>query len=111
MRAGFRVERQPIERLYDIAFRTDPPPAALFLPQVVTDPILVDAQADIDISDPAFDFVRSIRVFEITYRQDHDDGCERWWSVFEGSYGSQGSYTRRGSSPEAVPEASDFAIR
>ncbi|MFN7089442.1 MAG: hypothetical protein ACK4P4_02675 [Allorhizobium sp.] len=110
MRASYRSEQQPIERLIDIAFRGDVPPSALSLPQVATDPILVDAQAEIDISDPAFDFVRSIRVFEITYRQDHDDGCERWWSVFEGSYGPQGNYTRRGSSPEAVPEASDFAI-
>ncbi|OYU17868.1 MAG: hypothetical protein CFE34_13550 [Rhodobacteraceae bacterium PARR1] len=112
MRASFRGERRPIERLYDIAFRTDLPPAASSLPEVSAAPILVDAQADVDISDPAFDFVRSIRVFEITYRQNRssDGDCNSWGTVYLGSYGEQGDYIRRRSSISAVPEASDFGI-
>ncbi|MCF8510383.1 MAG: hypothetical protein K9G43_02955 [Rhodobacteraceae bacterium] len=112
MRASFRGEQRPIERLYDIAFRTDLPPAALSLPGVLAAPILVAAQADVDISDAAFDFVRSIRVFEITYHQQHNphDGCERWGSVFLGTYGEKGDYSRRRSSISAVPEASDFGF-
>lgn len=82
MRASFRGERRPIERLYDIAIRGDVPPAALSLPEVSTTPIFVDAQADVDISDAAFDFVRSIRVFEITYQQrrSSDGDCNRSYS-------------------------------
>jgi hypothetical protein len=61
----------------------------------LTNPILVDAQADVDISDATFDFVRSIRVFEITYQQRRS---------------SDGDCSRRRSSISAVPEASDFGI-
>ena len=76
------------------------------------EPMLVDAQADVDISDSAFDFVRSIHVFEITYQQrrSSDGDCNKWASVYMGSYGEQGDYTRRPSSTAAVPEASDFAV-
>lgn len=112
MRASFRGEQRPIERLFDTAFRGDVPPQALPLPQTSADPILVDAQADVDISDAAFDFVRSIRVFEITYQQQHSphDGCTTSSMVYEGSYGDKGNYTRRRSSISAVPAASDFGI-
>ncbi len=112
MRASFRGEQRPIERLYDIAFRADLAPPAVPLPGVSADPILVDAQADVDISDAAFDFVRSIRVFEITYQQrrSSDDDCNSWRTVYLGSYGEQGDYSRRRSSISAVPEASDFSI-
>jgi hypothetical protein len=112
MRVSFRGEPRPIERLFDIAFRADVPPAALSLPEVPADPILVDAQADVDISDAAFDFVRSIRVFEITYQQrrSSDGDCNSWGTVYMGSYGEQGDYTRQRSSVSAVPEASDFGI-
>ena len=112
MRASLRGETRPIERLYDIAFRADLAPPALSLPGVLAAPILVDAQADVDISDPAFDFVRSIRVFEITYQQrrnQHGD-CNSWSSVYMGAYGSQGDYSRRRSSVSAVPTASDLAV-
>jgi hypothetical protein len=112
MRASFHSEQRAIERLFDIAFRDDMPPPALSLPSVAAAPILVDAQADVDISDAAFDFVRSIRVFEITYQQrrSSDGDCNRWGTVFVGSYGEQGDYTRRRSNISAVPAASDFGI-
>ena len=51
-------------------------------------------------------------MFEITYQQrrSSDGDCNSWGSVYMGSYGEQGDYTRRRSSPSAVPDASDFAI-
>ena len=54
----------------------------------------------------------SIRVFEITYQQrrSSDGDCNSWGSVYMGSYGEQGDYSRRRSSISAVPEASDFGI-
>ena len=112
MRASFRGEQRPIERLYDITFRADMPPAALSLPEVSVDPILIDAQADVDISGATFDFVRSIRVFEITYhrRRNRDGDCNSWGVMYMGSYGEQGDYSRKRSSISAVPEASDFGI-
>ncbi|MDO8986387.1 hypothetical protein [Cypionkella sp.] len=112
MRASFRGEQRPLDRLYDIAFRADVPPLTLSIPEVSAHPILVDAQPDVDISDSAFDFVRSIRVFEITYRQNRssDGDCNSWGTVYMGSYGEQGDYSRMRSSISAVPEASDFGI-
>ncbi len=112
MRASFRGEQRPIERLYDIAFRADLASPAMSLPGVSAAPILVDAQAEVDISDAAFDFVRSIRVFEITYQQHRssDGDCNSWGTVYMGTYGEQGDYSRRRSSTSAVPAASDFGI-
>ncbi len=112
MRASFRGQQMSLERLFDIAFRSDLPSTALSLPQGSAGLIPVDAQADVDISDPAFDFVRSIRVFEITYQQrrSSDGDCNSWGSVYMGSYGDQGEYSRRRSSVSAVPTASDLAV-
>ena len=112
MRASFPGEERPLDRLFDIAFQADLPPLALSLPQVSANPTLVDAQADVDISDPAFDFVLSIRVFEITYQQrrSSDGDCNSWGTVYMGSYSEQGDYSRMRSSVFAVPEASDFGI-
>ncbi len=112
MRVSLRGEQRPLDRLYDIAFRADLLSEALPLPEDSAAPILVDAHADVDISDPAFDFVRSIRVFEITYhqRRSSDGDCNSWGTVYMGSYGEQGDYARGRSSISAVPEASDFGI-
>jgi hypothetical protein len=72
----------------------------------------VQGRADVDISGPAFDFVRSIRVFEITYQQRHssDGDCSSWESVYLGTYGAQGKFSRRRSSLSAVPAASDLSV-
>ena len=112
MRASFPVKDRSLDRLFDIAFRGDLTAPAMSLPEQAVEPMLVDAQADVDISDPAFDFVRSIHVFEITYQQrrNRDGDCNSWGTVYMGSYGAQGDYTRRRSSTSAIPEASDFAI-
>jgi len=101
----------PMERLYDIMFR-DPPlihSEAASSPLV---PVLADVQADIDISDDAFDFVRSIRVFHIQYRQNEkrDGDCNRSDSTRLGSYGLQGDYRWTRSGVAQVPTASQLTI-
>ena len=110
MRASIRAPTA-MERLFDISSRA---PVAMpeFSPSSDDpQPLKVADEADIDISDPAFDFVRSIKVFEITYQQrrSSDGDCNIWSAVYEGSYGEQGDYTRRRSSSAAIPEASDFS--
>lgn len=111
MRASYRGEASPVERLFDIAVRGEPMPL-VSIPETPFALQLVQDRADVDISDPAFDFVRSIRVFEITWqqRQNHDGDCNSWGSVYMGTYGPQGDYSRRRSSVSAVPAASDLAV-
>lgn len=64
--------------------------------------------ADIDISAPAFDFVRSIRVYQIDHRQfmNGDSDCLIVGSVRRGDYGTQGEFQWTHVSPGAVPTAS-----
>ncbi len=111
MRASFRGEAKPLERLFDIAVRGEPVPL-VSVPETPLPLQLVQGRADVDISDPAFDFVRSIRVFEITYQQrrSSDGDCSSWGTVYMGTYGAQGAYSRRRSSVSAVPAASDLAV-
>ena len=56
----------------------------------------IQDRADIDISSPEFDFVRSIRVFHIRsavqHESDPDLGCSRTESVRVGTYGQQGDF-------------------
>jgi hypothetical protein len=111
MRASFQQEEYSMERLFDISVRGEPTPL-VSIPEMPWALQLVQDRADVDISDPAFDFVRSIRVFEITYQQrrnQHGD-CNSWGVVYVGTYGSQGDYSRRRSSVSAVPAASDLAV-
>ena len=111
MRASFPTEVRPLNRLFDIAFPAENTRPLFSKPEEMSGLLHVQDAADVDISDPAFDFVRSIRVFEITYQQhrNSDGDCNTWSAVYEGSYGEQGDYIRRRSSPAAIPEASDFS--
>ena len=111
MRASFRQEKRPMEQLFDIAVRGETVPL-VSITETLPGLQLVQDRADVDISDPAFDFVRSIRVFEITYQQrrSSDGDCNSWGAVYMGTYGQQGDYSRRRSSITAVPEASDLAV-
>ena len=66
--------------------------------------------ADIDISGPEFNFVRSIRVYDVSYARQHENGrdgdCNRSFSMRIGTYGTQGDFRwSRGSSPSQLPEA------
>lgn len=68
---------------------------------------LVQDRADIDISGPEFNFVRSIRVFDVRYARQHESGrdgdCNRTAVVSLGTYGTQGDFSWRRSSPGALP--------
>ncbi|MEQ9040292.1 MAG: hypothetical protein RIE24_18245 [Silicimonas sp.] len=69
---------------------------------------LVQDRADIDISGPEFNFVRSIRVFQTQARQwesGEDGDCNSYASVRLGRYGTQGDYGWSRSSVGDLPEA------
>lgn len=70
---------------------------------------LAQERADIDISGPEFNFVRSIRVFDVRHawqRESGQDGdCNRSATVVLGSYGTQGNFSWSASSPAALPAA------
>jgi len=65
--------------------------------------------ADIDISGPEFNFVRSIRVFDVRYARQHESGrdgdCNRSAVVVLGTYGTQGDFSWQRSSTTALPSA------
>ena len=66
--------------------------------------------ADIDISSPEYDFVRSIHVYSVEYarqtRSDNEEGtCRRYQKVRMGSYGEQGDFSWQSSSVAALPDA------
>ncbi|RKF12559.1 hypothetical protein D6850_17735 [Roseovarius spongiae] len=94
-----------------------PQPAVLQVADSDTTPLserfslqLAQDRADIDISGPEFNFVRSIRVFQTQARQWESGGedggeCNRYASVRLGSYGTQGDYGWRRSSIGALPDA------
>jgi hypothetical protein len=68
---------------------------------------LVQNRADIDISGPEFNFVRSIRVFDVRYARQHESGrdgdCNRSATVVLGTYGTQGDFAWQTSSVVALP--------
>lgn len=70
---------------------------------------LVQDRADIDISGPEFNFVRSIRVFDVRYARQHESGqdgdCNRSANVVLGTYGTQGDFSWARSSLTALPDA------
>ena len=70
---------------------------------------LVKDRADIDISGREFDFVRSIRVFDIRYARQHesryDGDCNRSATVVLGTYGTQGDFAWQRSTITALPAA------
>lgn len=100
---------------------SDPERAGALLPAVVlskgVDPLpqpdgfalhLIQDRADIDISGPEFNFVRSIRVYDVRYarqNESRDSDCNRSETVLLGSYGIQGDFSWSRSSVAALPEA------
>ena len=68
---------------------------------------LIQDRADIDISGPEFNFVRSIRVFDVRYARQHESGrdgdCNRSATVVLGTYGTQGDFSWQTSSVVALP--------
>lgn len=70
---------------------------------------LVQDRADIDISGPEFNFVRSIRVFDVRFASQREagenDACRRYALVYLGTYGTQGEFSWAVSAPAALPDA------
>ena len=70
---------------------------------------LVQDRADIDISGPEFNFVRSIRVYDVRYARQHESGrdgdCNRSATIYLGTYGIQGDFSWARSTPTALPAA------
>ncbi|WP_306587830.1 hypothetical protein [Gemmobacter fulvus] len=107
MRASGKAEARPIDRLIDIAFRTESLPLETTRSNTA-DFQRVRDQADVDISDPAFDFIRSIRVFHIEramqyWRGGDNDICYQAQSVQLGSYGTHGDFNWHRSHVGEVP--------
>lgn len=63
--------------------------------------------ADIDISGAAFEFFRSIRVWDIRYyshqRRGRDDDCSEQSNMWLGTYGLQGEFNWQRTNPEFAP--------
>lgn len=113
MGASFNAPAQQSfrSRLYNAAMRNTPKisitPAIVKTPEEIASQIILTNQADIDISGREFDFVRSIRVWNImsySYQERGRDGdCEEQYSIQLGTYGRQGDYSWARSAPAAVP--------
>lgn len=110
MHADFR-RAPPVERLFNTVFRLSPQPQLSVRALPLPAPIPVVDQADIDISDPAYDFARSIRVYQTEYRRhlNSDGDCNVWSTVRLGTYGEQGDYAWHRSSLGKLPPASGFS--
>ena len=110
MHAALRKETT-VERLLDVTFRAGGTLKSLPMSLPGIPALPVADQANMDISDPAYDFVRSIRVYQTEYsqRRNHDGDCNRWSSVRVGTYGEQGDYRWNWSSLGQIPEASEFS--
>jgi len=136
MGASYEIERLPsaTDRIFDALFRTDDIrprqsfPTTHHSPEAIKEaavlsidetsdelvPVdfalrLVQDRADIDISGPEFDFVRSIRVFDVRFASQRvageNDECRRHALVYLGTYGTQGEFSWALSAPTALPDA------
>lgn len=77
--------------------------------QLISDYSDDNGAADVDISGPEYDFVRSIRVYSVEYarqnRSGRDDDCRRYQKVRKGTYGVQGDFSWHSSSVTDLPDA------
>lgn len=136
MGASYKTERQPrrIDRIFDaLSPRNDHRPRHSFpanhrVPDAIIKAVassfdktsaefipvdyalrLVRNRADIDISGPEFNFVRSIRVFDVRFASQRiageNDECRRYALVYSGTYGTKGEFSWAVSTPTALPGA------
>jgi hypothetical protein len=106
MRAALE-KPDPVAQLYRLA-GFNPNPAVSRPPERETLHLAqaVGRGADIDVTDPAFDFIRSIDVFQVTARQNEGrDECNRYASVRRGTYDQDGQFRWEISSMGALPPA------
>lgn len=68
---------------------------------------VVEGGADIDISGREFDFVRSIRVWDVRHyshrERGREDDCEERFTMRLGTYGTQGDFDWQSTTPAAAP--------
>ncbi|MEP4552287.1 MAG: hypothetical protein ABJR46_16700 [Tateyamaria sp.] len=68
---------------------------------------VVEGGADIDISGLEFDFVRSIRVWDVRHyshrERGRDDDCSERYNMRLGIYGTQGEFGWQRTTPAAAP--------
>ena len=69
---------------------------------------VVEGRADVDISGLEFDFVRSIRVWDVRYyshrERGRDDDCSESHNMRLGTYGTQGEFSWQSTTPAAAPQ-------
>jgi hypothetical protein len=109
MRARFPAEKRKTERLFDISIRSELVPL-VSIPEMPWALQLVQDRADVDISGPEFDFVRSVHVYQITYRERVSErgACIQRDNILVGSYDGQGAFSWARGGLEDVPPASDM---
>lgn len=133
MGASFHPDNQPddLGRLYDILFSDQDRPRPRSLPSTELLPfenavvklsspehsqlphgfalLFAQDRADIDISGLEFNFVRSIRVYDVRYARQGVTGsegdCERSANIYLGTYGTQGDFSWARTAPTALPAA------
>lgn len=112
MRAGFPGNARPSDRVLEIAWRGAKAEGIMSRTSSLPTTMLVDDRADIDFSDPAYDFIRSIHLFQIDYfqRPNGRGECNRTPSVRIGTYGAQGDFQWSTTPVESVPKASAFKL-
>lgn len=69
---------------------------------------VVEGRADVDISGLEFDFVRSIRVWDVRHyshrERGRDDDCSESYNMHLGTYGTQGEFSWQRTTPAAAPQ-------
>lgn len=97
-----QIWRCPMGVSLNMPLQNHPSPAQLILAQISE-----GSGADIDISGMEFDFVRSIRVWDVRYyshqRGGRDDDCSEVSHIRLGSYGAQGEFGWRRTGPDTAP--------
>ena len=113
MRAVFRDNGRPSDLVLEIAWRGVEAEAWIPEMSLPTDLILAEGRADIDLSDPAFDFVQSIHVVQIAYSQRMSErgDCKQFATIQVGIYGEQGDFQWSRGRVADVPKASALKPR
>jgi hypothetical protein len=89
-------------RVWQTSVQADVGFAQVILAQVV------EGRADVDISGLEFDFVRSIRVWDVRHyshrERGRDDDCSESHNMRLGTYGTQGEFGWQRTTPAAAPQ-------
>jgi len=89
-------------RVWGVSNQIGPSLGQVILAQVV------EGGADIDISGLEFDFVRSIRVWDVRHyshrERGRDDDCSERYTMRLGTYGAQGEFGWQRTIPAAAPQ-------